>query len=100
MGDNDEGVQLEVKEHIIQSVWNDDAGEYLQGIRGHGSSVTEKRESRCKREMKKSASTTRLIVDIFSAQFNKNQSQDELVLSASLPAIFLPKNRGKEVRET
>ena len=37
---------------------------------------------------------------MFSAQFNKNQSQDERVLSTSLPTIFPPKNTGKEVRET
>ncbi len=100
LGDNDEGVQLEVKEHIIQPVWNDDADEYLRGIRGCVSSAIEKRERYCKREMEKSASTTRSIVDMFSAKFNENQSQDERILSASLPAIFSPKNTGREVRET
>ncbi len=91
---------MEVKEHIIQPVWNDDEGEYLRGIRGCSSSATKKRQRRSKREMEKSASTTRSIVDMFSVQFNKTQSQDELVLSTSLPAIFSPKNTGKEVRET
>ncbi len=91
---------MELKEDIIQPVWNDDADEYLRGIRGHGSSVTEKRERHCKREMEKLASTTRSIVNIFSAHFNKNQSRDERVLSSSLLAIFSPKNKRKKVRET
>ena len=100
MGDNDEGVQLEVKDNIIQPVWNDDAGEYLRGIRGCGSSAIEKRERRYKRGIEKSASITRSIVGMFSAQLNKNQSRDERVLSTSLPTIFSPKNKRKEVRET
>ncbi len=50
--------------------------------------------------METSASTTRSIVDIFSAQLNKNQSRDERVLSTSLPAIFSPKNTENEVRGT
>ena len=98
--DNDERVRLEMKEQIIQLVWNDDACEYLRGIRRCGSSSKEKRERHCKREMEKSASTTKSIVDVFSAQFNKNQSRDECVVSTSPPAIFLPKNTEKEVEET
>ena len=50
--------------------------------------------------MEKSASTIKSTFDMFSAQFNKNQSRDERVLSTSLPAIFLPKNTEKETRET
>ena len=50
--------------------------------------------------MEKSASTTRSIVDMFSASFNKNESRDERVLSTSLPAIFSPKNTAKKLRET
>ena len=50
--------------------------------------------------MEKSASNTKSIVDMFSAQFNKNQSRDERVLSTSLPAIFSPKNTGKEAKKT
>ena len=96
LGVNDESVQLEVKEHVIQPVWNDDLGEYLQGIRRCDSSPKEKYEQCCKKEIEKSVSTTKSIVDIFSAQFNKNQSQDERVLSSSLPAIFSPKNTGKK----
>lgn len=71
------GLQLEVQKHVIMPVWKDDAGGHLRGIRGCGSSATAKREQRRKREMEKSASTTRSIVDMFSAQFKKNQSQDE-----------------------
>ncbi len=95
LGDNDEGVQLEGKEHIIQPVWNDNSGEYLRGIRGCGSSAKEKRERRRKREIEKSASATRSFVDMFSVKFNKNQSRDEHVLSTSLSVIFSPKNTGK-----
>lgn len=94
------GVQLKAKKHIIVPVWKDDASGHLQGIRWCGSSVTEKRERRRKREMEKSASTTRSIIDMFSAQFKKNQSQDERVLSTSSPTIFPPKNTGEKVRET
>ena len=96
LGDDNGGVQLEAKKHIIVPVWKDDAGGYLRGIRGCGSSATEKRERRRKREMEKSASTTRSIVDMFSAQFKKNQSQDERILSTSSLAIFPPKNTGKK----
>ena len=100
LGDDNGGVQLEAKKHIIMPVWKDDAGGYRRGIRGCGSSAIEKHERHCKREMEKSASTTRSIVDMFSPQLNKNQSQDERVLSTSSPAIFPPKNTGKKVRET
>ena len=58
-------------------MWKDDADDNLRGVRGCGSSATEKRERRRIREMEKSASTTRSIVEIFSAQPNKNQSQDK-----------------------
>ncbi len=40
------------------------------------------------------------IIDMFSAQFNKNKSLDDRVLSPSLPAIFSPKNIGKKVKDT
>ncbi len=69
-------------------------------MRGCGSSATKRRERHCKREIEKSASRTRSIVDMFSAQFNKNQSRNERVLSTSLPAIFSSKNTEKNVRET
>ena len=50
--------------------------------------------------MEKLASTTRSIVDRFSAHLNKNQSQDERALSAFSPPIFSPKSTEKEVKET
>ena len=93
-----ESVQLEVKDQSFRPVWKDDAGEYLRGIRGCGSSATEKRERRRKREMEKSASTTRSIVDMFSAQLNKNQSQDERTSSAPSLPIFPPKHKVKETK--
>ncbi len=85
---------------MIQLVWNDDAEKYLQGIKECGSSTIEKRERCCKSEIKKSTSTTKSIIDMFSAQFNKNKSPNERVLSSSLPAIFSPKNIEKKVRKT
>ena len=98
LGDNDGGIQLEVKDRSFRPVWKDNAGEYLRGIRGCGSSATEKRERRRKREMEKSASTTRSIVDMFSAQLNKNQSQDERTSSAPSFPIFPPKCEVKETK--
>ena len=50
--------------------------------------------------MRRSASKARSVVDMFLAQFIKNESLDECVLSTSLSAIFLLKNTGKKVRET
>ena len=88
---------MEVKDQSFRPVWKDDAGEYLRGIRGCGSSATEKRERRRKREMEKSASITRSIVDMISAQLNENRSQDECALSAPLSAIFPPKREVKEI---
>ena len=98
MGDNDGGVQLEVKDQSFRPIWKDDAGEYLRGIRERGSSAIEKRERQRKREMEKSASTTGSIVDKFSAQLNKNQSQDKCASSAPSLAIFPPKHEVKETR--
>ena len=94
--DDNGGVQLEAKKDIIVPVWKDDVGGHLRGIRGCGSLATEKCKRRRKIEMEKSASTTRSIIDIFSAQIKKNQFQDERVLSTSLPALFLPKNMKKK----
>ena len=76
LGDDDEGVQLEGKERTFKTNWREDAGGYLRGVRGCGSSATEKRERQRKRELEKSASQTRSIVKMFSAQFNKNKSNN------------------------
>ena len=99
MGDNNEGVQLEFKDRSIQPVWKDDIGEYLQDIKGCGSLAIEKREQYYKKKMEKSASTTKSIVYLFLARFNKNQSRDNHLLSVSLSTIFLLKNTEKKVRE-
>ena len=75
LGDHD-GVQLGVEEHSFRPIWKDDAGSYLQGMKGCGSSATEKREKRRNRELEKSASQTRSIVEMLSIQRNKHQSHD------------------------
>lgn len=43
LGDNDGGVLLEVEDRSFRPTWNDNAGGYLRGIRGCGSSATKKR---------------------------------------------------------
>ena len=55
----------------FKPVLKDHSGEYLRGILGCASSATKKRERRW--EFEKSASTTRSIVHMFSAQINKSQ---------------------------
>ena len=100
LGDNDGGVQLEDEDPIFRPVWKDNAGGYLRGVRGCGSSTTEKRERQRKRELEKSASTTRSIVDMFSAQSNKNQSLDKGPLSTSPPAPPPSKSSKRKVKET
>ena len=64
------GVQLEIEERTFEPKWKSDAGGYLRGVRGCGSSATETREKRRKKELEKSASQTRSITDMFSAQHN------------------------------
>lgn len=59
LGDDDDGgVQLRAEERIFRPVWKDKSGDYLRGIKGCGSSATEKREKRRIRELEKSASQT------------------------------------------
>ena len=54
LGDQDGGVQLGVaEERSFRPVWKDDAGSYLRGMQGCGSSATEKRERRRNRELRK-----------------------------------------------
>ena len=100
LGDNNGGVQLEDEDPIFRPVWKDNAGGYLRGVRGFGSSTTEKRERQRKRELEKSASTTRSIVDMFSARSNKNQSLDKGPLSTPLPAPPPSKSSKRKVKET
>lgn len=71
LGDIDGGIQLEDEDPIFRPVWKDNAGGYLRGVRGCGSSTTRKRERQQKRELEKSASTTRSIVGMFLAQSKK-----------------------------
>ena len=79
-------VQLGVKESSFRPIWKDDAGSYLRGIKGCGSSATENREKRRKRELEKSASQTGSIVEMFSTQRSKNQSHNENPLLEATPA--------------
>ena len=73
LGDDEGGVQLEIEECTFEPIWRSDAGGYLRGVRGCGSSATEKPEKRHKKELEKSASHTRSIVDMFSAKHNHNR---------------------------
>ena len=77
LGDQDGEVQLRDKERSFRPVWKDDAGSYLQGMKGCGSSATEKQERQRNRELEKSASQTRSIVEMFFAHRDKNQSHDK-----------------------
>ena len=76
LGDPDGGVQLGVEERSFRPIWKDEVGSYFRGIKGCGSSATEKREKRRNLELEKSASQTRSIVHIFSIQRDRNQSHD------------------------
>ena len=71
LGDQDGGVQLRVEERSFRPVWKDDAGSYLRGIKGCGSSATEKRERRRNRELEKSASQTSLMWRCFPLNVTK-----------------------------
>lgn len=88
LGD-DGAVQLEVKEHSFKPVWKDDAGSYLRGIQGCGSSATTKREKRRKQEMEKSVSGSRSIVEMFFSQQSKNQSCNQDSTSDFAPVLPL-----------
>ena len=84
LGDDDGGVQLGSEKRIFKPTWRQDADGYLRGVRGCGSSATEKRERQRKRELEKSASQTRSIVGIFSAQRNKSNSDNATSMPGSL----------------
>lgn len=95
------GVQLEVNENSFRPVWKDDAGSFLRGIQGYGSSATTKREKRRKREIEKSASGSRSIVEMLSSQHRKNQSrgQDTRVQAILRQCPFcLQSSRGKSFK--
>ena len=91
LGDQDGGLQLGVEERSFRPVWKDDAGSYLRGMKGYGSSATEKRERRRNRESEKSTSESRSIVEMFSAQRNKNQSRNKDVTPDAASAAPPPK---------
>ena len=88
LGD-DGAVQLEVKEHSFKPVWKDDAGSYLRGIQGCGSSAATKREKRRKQEMEKSVSGSRSIVEMFFSQHSKNKSCNQDSTSDFAPVLPL-----------
>ena len=89
------------EEHALKPTWRQDAGGYLRGVRGCGSSATRKRERRRKRELEKSASQTRPIVEIFSAQLHNSNSEN--AVPTLLPSSSPRKNlhtRGGTKEET
>ena len=90
LGDEDGGVHLGVEERSFKPVWKDDAGSYLRGISGCRSSASEKRKRRRNRDLEKSASQTRSIVEMFSAQYNKYQPHNKDVISNIAPAAPPP----------
>lgn len=71
LGNHDGGVQLRAEEQTFKPTWRGDAGGYLRGVRGCGSSATKKRERRREKDLEKSASQTRSNVEIFSDQLVK-----------------------------
>ena len=103
LGDDEGGAQLEIEERTFEPTWRSDAGGYLRGVRGCGSSATEKREKRRKKELGKSASHTRSIVDMFSAKHTHNRLHHSASPSdPSPPPISSQKSSAKviEVVET
>ena len=101
MGDQDGRVQLGDKERRFRAVWKDDAGSYLQEMKGYGSSATKKQERQRNRELEKSTSQTKSIVEMFSANRDKNQSHDKDVtpdaVSVALPPKALKEGRLQKV---
>ena len=97
LGDDDDGgVQLEGEERNFKPSWKGDAGGYLRGAHGCGPSATEKRERRCKRELEKSASQTRSIVEMFSIQINKKKFHSaEPAIDSPPPPPSAPKSLQK-----
>lgn len=75
LGVDDGGVQLRAEEPTFKPTWRGDTGGYLRGVRGCGSSAIKKRERRREKELEKSASQTRSIVEIFSGQLVRKQKE-------------------------
>ena len=91
LGDDDGGVQLEGTERTFKPNWREDAGGYLRRVRGYGSSATEKRERQRKRELERSASQTRSIIEMFSARLNKNKPDHTDPTPDSFSSLSAPK---------
>ena len=89
LGDEDGGVELGDKDRSFKPVWKDNAGNYLRGISGCGSLSSEKRKRRRNRDLEKSASQTRSIVEMFSTQHSKHQSHNNDVTPYIPPAASL-----------
>lgn len=93
-GVHEGGVQLEIEERIFEPKWKSDAGGYLRGVRGFDPSATKKREKGRKKELEKSASQSRPIVDMFSAQHNQNRLHH---LAPPSDPFLLPENSSDTV---
>lgn len=76
LGADGGGVLLGAEERTFKPTWRGDAGGYLRGVRGCGSSATKKRERQRNKESKTSASQTRSIVGMFSDQLVKKSSEN------------------------
>lgn len=96
LGDNDGGVQLEGTERTFNPNWREDTSEYLWGVRRCGSSATEKGERQRKRELEKLASQIQSIVEMFSAQFNKNKPDNTDPTPDSSSSLSAPKGLQRE----
>lgn len=96
VGDQDGGLQLGVEDRIFRLVCKDDAGSYLRGMKGCGSSAIEKQERRQNRGLEKSASQTSLTVEMFTTHCIKNRSHDEYVTTdaALVPPRLRPQKEG------
>lgn len=73
--DKNDGRQLVPGKQNVKLAWKKGAGDYLRGVRGCGSSATDKRRKRHERDLAKDASETRSIVDMFTAQAKRNDSR-------------------------
>ena len=99
LGDDEGGVPLENKKRIFELVWKSEAGGYLRGVRGCCSHATKEQEIKRKKELEKSASHTQWIVEMFSAQQNKEQlsskpsSSPDLSQNASFKVVKRVKTR-------
>lgn len=99
LGNNDGEVQLKSRERTFKPTWREDAGGYLWGLRGCRSSATNKRERRCKKKLERSASQTKSIVAMFSAQLDKNKSSNADFVPSSLSSFSTSESSQKKELE-